>query len=172
MNMTQQQYKNIIQGKQNRAAGQHFEEIIEASCNYYRLEGEAEIDKTPEPFKIERHIGQGKFIGHFVKTAQPDFKGTVKGGRSVVFEAKHTDTGQLKQDVVTPEQTRALNRHLKMGAECYVLISFGFEQFYKIPWEVFKDMKQHYGRKYVTPENVKEYEIRYIGGVLRFIQGG
>ena len=169
MGMTQTEYKNIVQGKRNRAAGQHFEEIIEAACRHYRCEELAEIDKTPEPFKIERHIGQGKFIGHFVKTAQPDFKGTVKGSRSVVFEAKHTDTDRLKQDVVTDEQVQALNRHVKMGAECFVLVSFGFTDFFKIPWDVFKNMKTHYGRKYITPEDVKEYGIEYIGGVLKFI---
>lgn len=161
--MTQEQYKNILRGKKNHAAGQHFEEIIEAACEYYRIEGIAEIEKTPEPFRIERHMGQGKFIGHFVKTAQPDFKGTVRGGRSVVFEAKHTETGQMKQSAVTTEQAKAFNRHRKLGAECFVLVSFGFERFFKIPWEVFSGMKGFYGRKYITPKDVPEYEIFYKG---------
>lgn len=169
MRMTQAEYKNIIQGKRNRAAGQHFEEIIEAACQYYRLEGVAEIDKTPEPFKIERHIGNGKFIGHFDKKGQPDFKGTVKDRRPVVFEAKHTETGRIQQTVVTDEQARAFNRHTKMGAECFVLVSFDFEQFFKVPWEVFKDMKGRYGRKYITPEDVEEYRLDCTGGLLRFL---
>lgn len=169
MRMTQEQYKNIVQGKRNREAGQHFEEIIEEACRHYRLAGSAEIEKTPEPFKVERHIGQGKFIGHFAKTAQPDFKGTVKSGRSVVFEAKHTQTGQMKQDAVTAEQAKAFERHEKMGAECFVLVSFGFKQFYKIPWKTFGNMKNLYGRKYITPEDVSGYKIAY-NGFLDFLQ--
>lgn len=45
----------------------------------------------------------------------------------------------------------------------------GFEQYFKIPWAVFRDMKDHYGRKYITPEDVQEYKIRYVGGVLQFL---
>ena len=52
---------------------------------------------------------------------------------------------------------------------CFVMVSFRFEHYFKIPWEVFRNMKAHYGRKYITPEDVKEYEVRYIGGVLRFL---
>lgn len=167
-----QNYKNILQGKRNRAAGQHFEELIEAACRHYRVKEIAEIDKTPEPFKVERHIGQGKFIGHYEKQAQPDFKGSICGGGSIVFEAKHTDTDRLAQSVVSDEQVRALNRHSKMGAHCFVIISFGFRLFYKIPWEQFQNMKELYGRKYIMPEDIKECRIKYAGGVLEFLEQG
>ena len=59
---------------------------------------------------------------------------------------------------------------MALGAECFVMVSFGFERFFKIPWTVFRDMKEHYGRKYITPEDVQEYKVRYIGGVLQFLQ--
>ncbi|AFB75762.1 hypothetical protein 2016_scaffold57_00123 [Bacteriophage sp.] len=49
------------------------------------------------------------------------------------------------------------------------MVSFGFEQYFKIPWAVFRDMKDNYGRKYITPEDVQEYKIRYVGGVLQFL---
>jgi hypothetical protein len=40
-----------VRGKQNRAAGQIFEENIEAACREYRQAGVAEIEKTPEAMK-------------------------------------------------------------------------------------------------------------------------
>lgn len=40
-----------ITGKQARVAGNYFENMISASCEYYRDRGIAKIEKTPEPMK-------------------------------------------------------------------------------------------------------------------------
>lgn len=168
--MNAQQYRAMMNGRRSRVAGGHWEDMIEASCKHYRLTGEAEITKTPEPMKpLGRPNSRGQFLACYTKQAQPDYKGTVKGGRAIVFEAKHTDTGRLQQSVVSEEQEKQLDRHAALGAECFVMVSFGFEQFFRIPWEVFRSMKERYGRKYITPEDVQEYRIRYIGGVLHFL---
>lgn len=165
----EQHYKAVISGRRSKAAGEYWESMIEAACRHYRLEGKAEITKTPEPMRPIKPLGQGKFIAHYEKMAQPDYKGTLAGGRAIVFEAKHTDTGKMQRSVISSEQEKQLNRHEKMGAECFVMVSFGFERYFKIPWAHFRDMKDNYGRKYITPEDVPEYEIRYIGGILHFL---
>lgn len=167
-----QHYKAVMTGKRSKAAGEYWENMIEAACQHYRLKGIAEITKTPEPMRPIKSLGQGKFIAHYVKMAQPDYKGTLAGGKAVVFEAKHTDSDRLQQNVISSEQEKQLDRHMKLGAECFVMVSFGFEQYFKIPWAVFREMKQHYGRKYITPEDVQEYKVRYIGGVLQFLKEG
>ena len=168
--MDAQHYKAVIAGRRSRAAGGMWENMIEAACRHYRLKGVAEITKTPEPMKpLSRPNNRGQFLACYTKQAQPDYKGTVKGGRAVVFEAKHSDADRLQQSVVSEEQGKQLDRHMALGAECFVMVSFGFEQFFKIPWTVFRDMKEHYGRKYITPEDVQEYKVRYIGGVLHFL---
>ena len=144
--------------------------MIEAACQHYRLKEIAEITKTPEPMKpLSRPNSKGQFTACYTKQAQPDYKGTLKGGRAVVFEAKHTDSDRMQQSVISPEQEKQLDRHAALGAECFVMVSFGFQQFFKVPWEVFRDMKARYGRKYITPEDVQEYRVRYIGGVLQFL---
>ena len=136
----------------------------------YRLKGAAEITKTPEPMKpIGPKNAKGQFLACYTKQAQPDYKGTLAGGRAVVFEAKHTDSNRLQRSVVSEEQEKQLDRHMALGADCFVMVSFGFRQFFKIPWQVFRDMKDHYGRKYITPEDVQEYKVRYIGGTLHFL---
>lgn len=164
--------RNVAQGARNRAAGRLFEEIIEEACLSYSVYGQAEIEKTPEPMQPTKDLGGGKFIAHYAKKAQPDFKGTLAGGRAVAFEAKHTETGKMQQSVVNEEQTKALNKHMSMGAECFVLVSFDFRLFYKIPWEVWRTMKGRYGRKYITPEDVHPYRIVYKNGLLDFLRGG
>lgn len=151
-------------------AGEYWEAMIEASCQYFRLNGVAEIEKTPEPMKpLGRPNSRGQFLACYTKRGQPDFKGTRRGGRAVVFEAKHTDAGRMKRSVITSEQEKQLDRHAALGAECFVLVSFSFRQFFKIPWEVFRDMKERYGRQYITPQDIPEYEVKYRGGALRFL---
>lgn len=164
-----QHYKAVMNGRRSKAAGEYWEQIIEAGCQYYREKGVAEIEKTPEPLRPTKALGQGKFIAHYVKMAQPDYKGTLAGGKAIVFEAKHTDTDRLQRSVISSEQEEQLDRHMALGAECFVMVSFAFEQYFKVPWAVFRDMKEHYGRKYITPEDVQEYKVRYIGGVLLFL---
>jgi recombination protein U len=104
------------------------------------------------------------------KKAQPDFKGTLHGGRSVVFEAKHTDKDRIQQSCVTDEQAKRLNKHEKLGALTFVLVSFGMAEFYRIPWCDWKCMKELFGRKYVSPSDLGEYRVREADGVLRFLE--
>lgn len=164
-----QHYRAVMTGRRSKVSGEHWEKMIEAACQHYRLEGTAEITKTPEPMRPIKSLGQGKFIAHYEKMAQPDYKGTLAGGRAVVFEAKHTDGNRLLQSVISSEQEKQLDRHMRLGADCFVMVSFGFEQYFKIPWEIFRDMKQYYGRKYITPEDVRQYKVIYTGGVLQFL---
>lgn len=170
MSWDEKSYRAALTGRRSRAAGEYWENMIEAACRNYRLDGLAEITKTPEPMRpLSRPNAKGQFTACFTKQAQPDYKGTLKGGRAVVFEAKHTDADRMQRSVISEEQEKQLDRHLNLGAECFVLVSFGLQQYYRIPWEVFRDMKDHFGRKYIKPEDLEEYAIKYVGGYLRFL---
>lgn len=159
-----------IRGKQNKAAGALFEQMIDAACRNYRQAGVAEIDKTPEPMRPLGHQnGKGQFLACYTKKAQPDFSGTLKGGTSIVLEAKITSSDRIQQSVVLEQQAEALERHRKLGAQCFVLVSFDFQKFYRIPWEVWQEMKQRYGRKYLRPADIPEYEIKLRRGMLDFL---
>lgn len=162
-------YKAVVAGRRSKVAGEYWENMIEATCRYYSDAGIAEITKTPEPMRPIKPLQGGRFVAVYTKMAQPDYKGTLNGGRAVVFEAKHTDTGRLQRSVISSEQEKQLDRHEELGAECFVMVSFGFEKYFKVPWRIFRDMKDHFGRKYITPQDVKEYEIKYSAGVLKFL---
>ena len=168
--MTAAKYRFIMQGKVNRAQGQHFENPISASCVHYKLERIAYIEKTPEPMKIIGVIDKirGHFKAVFEKTAQPDYKGTLNGGWAIAFEAKHTDTDRIMQNAVTEEQWKALDLHEAMGAWCFVVVSLGLK-FYKVPWEKWKTMKADCGHKYMNAADLESYEISYMNGVLQFL---
>ncbi|HBF65239.1 MAG TPA: hypothetical protein DDW34_05195, partial [Clostridium sp.] len=93
------------------------------------------------------------------------FQGTLEDGKSIVFEAKTTTTDRLKRDILTMEQQDALERHLNLGAVAAVCVSIE-DKFFFIPWEIWRDMKKHYGRKYVTAEDIEEYRVKFNGTVL------
>lgn len=159
-----------LRGKNNRANGALFEQMIDAACRYYRQARLAEIEKTPEPMRpLSGANSRGQFLSCYVKRAQPDFKGTLLGGKAIVFEAKHTDADRILQSAVSEEQERQLDRHAVLGAECFVLVSFGFEQFFRVPWGVWRGMKKQYGRKYLKPEDIPQYRIAIKNGILDFL---
>lgn len=168
---TQKAAMNAIRGARNRAEGKNFEALIEAACRMYKTNGVADIDKTPEP---TRQLGKmdrlGRFSACYEKRAQPDFKGTVKGGRSVVFEAKHTSTEKMSKNVVLEQQAASLDKHESLGAWCFVLIAFGYCEYFRIPWAVWKDMKNIYGRQYVKPDDIEEYRVEVINGLPAFLE--
>ena len=141
-------------GEISKAIGYKFEERLDSAFAYYKAHGFAIIEKTPEPMRPIQNLGNGKFVAFFEKKAQPDYKGTIKGGRTVMFEAKFTSTGKMEQSRVLQGQADYLEGHQKLGARCYVIAGFGSGAVYRFPWNIWQDMKKHFGRKYVTEADV------------------
>lgn len=163
---------HVLKGLQSRRAGEQFENLIAASLNWYRDKGWALIEKTPEPMKpLSKPNARGQFLACYVKTGQPDFKGTLTGGRSVVFEAKHTDGDRIDYSRLTDTQIDRLTKHHELGAAAFVMVSIGLTAFYRVPWEVWRDMKQIYGRKHIKQFELEPYRVQYIGGVIKLLEG-
>lgn len=155
------QYKNRV----NNAQGQHFEREILAGCRMYEHHGIATIDKTPEPFRVtSKNHRTGEFTGRFSTHAQPDFQGTLHGGRSIMFEAKRTSKDRITRNVLTDTQMEILEKHNRLGALCGVCICIQ-DDFFFIPWNVWRDMKEMYGRQYLKAEDIEEYKVRFDGAV-------
>lgn len=151
--------RNIIRGRQNKAAGEHFEELLSHALSFYAEEGIAVIKKTPEPLKPIKSLGGGKFMAVFTKKSQVDFSGTLSGGRAIRFEAKQTDTERFARERLSEEQMDDLEMHSKLGAYCCVMLCFGFDRVYRIPWVCWKDMKVAFGHNYVTESDVKAFRV-------------
>ena len=60
-------------GKIARERGKQFEGRIDAALEYYAMKGFADIEKTPEPMKPIKDLGNGRFIACYEKKAQPDY---------------------------------------------------------------------------------------------------
>ena len=165
-------YKRQLAGAQARAAGECFEKQIEGSLNWHFDRGLLKAKKTPEPMKPIRPTGKkGQFIAYFEEKAQVDFCGTMYGGRSVRFEAKQTNTDRFNRKRLTGDQMDDLRDHQSLGALCFVLLCFGFDHFYRVPWKVWENMKAIYGRQYVTEKDVQQFRIPYTSGVIKILHG-
>lgn len=166
-------YNRSIIGLKSRSNGEYFERMIMAASRFYEDRGIAVIDKTPEAFKVIKPYNRdrGQFICCFTQQAQPDFKGALMESTMVLFDAKHTDKGQISRNVVTEEQEECFERYMKMGAMCFLVISLEFEEFYRVPWIVFRDMKKIYGHKYMNREELAPYRVKYNNGVVKYLDG-
>ena len=164
--------KRRMRGLQNRIEGEHFEKLISVSLDWYQTNGVAYIEKTPEPMKpISKPNQQGQFKACYIKAGQPDFKGTLVGGRAIVFEAKHTSGDRIEYGRLTEKQIESLTTHARLGAASYVMVSFRLQTFYRIPWNVWYKMKELYGRKYIMEKDVQQYRLKYESGVIRLLEG-
>lgn len=158
---------SVLGGMKAHRNGSAFEGLIDGACKRYEMEGAAFIQKTPEPMKPIKPLKAGQFVACYTKTAQPDYSGTLRGGRAVVFEAKHSANDRIEQKRVTLEQTIALNQHQALGAVCFVLVSFSFERFYRVPWEVWRSMREHFGKVSANEKDLAPYRIN----ITRFLDG-
>ena len=152
---------------QSNGFGKNFEKMIDLACKYYRDEGKADISKIDEPFRVIRLKKAGRFEGQFTKNANPDFEGTLDGGRSICFEAKYTTTDRMKQNVVSDKQAEVLEIKSRLGGLAGVCIGIK-DRYFFIPWQVWSNMKEIFGRKYIRANDVSKYEVIFRQGV-RFL---
>ena len=160
----------VLIGKQNKENGAYFEQLIMYSCEQYQKRGICVIEKTPEPFHI---IGKSKNIvhGYYEAKGQPDFKGALCDGSCIIFEAKHTSNDKIKQNVITPLQWETLDFYESMQAHCFVMISLALSDFFRVPWKEFKQMKERFGHKYMSKEELQPYILTKNGLFLHILDG-
>lgn len=164
--------ENQIRGARNRASGEYFENYINASCVYYSTNEIAEIEKTPEPMKVIQNLGHGMFKAVFTKTAQPDYKGILSDGTSIMFDAKHTTADRIEKKALSEDQEESLLKYSKMNGLAFVLVSINYERVFRIPISVWVNMKAIFGRQYMKVEEMEKYEVHYNPmGVLDFLEG-
>ena len=166
--MNEQQRKKALdkwKGKKNNAQGHFFESFIKTACAVYKQKGIAYVEKMPEPFMVLEKKERGIFKGRFIAHAQPDFMGTLSGGRSICFEAKYTSTDKLAQTVLTAEQWDSLEQHWKAGAKAGVCAGIG-DVYAFIPWPVWRSMQEIYGHKYMTAEDLEPYRVKFNGACM------
>jgi len=160
--------EQILRNKKSAARGRAFESLLMRGCNYYRQKGVAIINKVNEPYIVTKKTNSNKFMGRFTGRAEPDFKGVLYGGRAIAFEAKSTQKSRIQRNAVTDTQMEWLREQKDFGAVTFVAVNIQ-DKFYSVPFDVWDDMKNIYGKKFLMPEDIAGYEVKYDGAV-RFLE--
>lgn len=158
-------------GRRSKTAGEAFERWITNACEFYLRNGWAHIEKTPEPFHITGKDEKGVVRGYYEKKGQPDYKGILCDGSGIMFEAKHTDSDRINQNVVTDTQWKSLDIYERFGAHCYVMVSVGLMKFYRVPWDVWKKMKELFGHKFMTEQELEPYRLQEKQCTILILEG-
>ena len=159
----------VLRNTLSNAAGMHFEKDILRGCEKYRQQGIAVINKVAEPYRVLRNNRDGSFYGRHTGKAEPDFKGVLIGGRAVAFEAKSTSKTRIQKSAVTVEQAEWLEEQFNMGAVAFVCV-FIREWVFSVPWQVWRDMKVIYGKRYLLPDDIKRFRVDYHPDGVRFLE--
>lgn len=149
-----------LTGKISHGIGENFECQVENICRIYETKKLAKIEKTPEPMKILKYIEDGRFETVFTKAAQPDFKGTIKGGQTVVFDAKYTEADRITYQALSDFQRETLLQYKELGAIAFVLVGFANGAIYRVDIDTWSSMKDIFGRKYLKQEELEEMSLR------------
>ena len=158
-------------GRRSKVSGETFERWISNACEFYLRNGWAHIEKTPEPFHITGKDRDGTVKGYYEKKGQPDYKGILRDGTGIMFEAKHTDSDRIRQNVVTDTQWESLDIYEKFGAHCYVMVSLGLTKFYRVPWATWKKMKELFCHKFMTEQELEPYRLQEKQCTILILEG-
>jgi len=66
----------------------------------------------------------------------------------------------MEQSRVLQSQQDYMDRHQALGARCFVIAGFSSGTVYCVPWDIWKTMKDHFGRKYVTEADLEKYQAQ------------
>lgn len=147
-------------GRKAKQNGKRFETLLDKYFSFFAEMGYCNIEKTPEPFKFIKPYSNNLFVGCFVKSAQPDYKGTLQGGRAIVLEAKSVENGKIQKSALTDNELKELLRHQKLGA-CSGVLVYDNEKanIHLLPVVMFEKMEEIFGKKHIKLSQVKRYVI-------------
>ena len=149
----------------NNSQGRIMEDMIMGAARKYEQEGRLVLHKESEPFRVVKNLdrARGRAEVQFTAKAHPDFIGCLRGGRLIAIEAKYTQTDRIKYSAVTETQAEILTKYYKAGAGAFICcgIGKGYElKYFMVPWATWVYMKEIYGHKYATAEDLNPYEVK------------
>lgn len=125
----------MISAQANR--GRPLEELIIMANHQYRAQRRAVIHKVPTAW-IPLRDSRGRVVNAKVEEkAAVDFLGTYRG-RSLAFDAKHCSGDRIRWDRLEDHQAQFLEDWTRDGGIGFVLVGFGMQRFFVVPWEVWR----------------------------------
>jgi len=117
--------------------GRPLEELIIMANRQYRAQRRAVIHKVPTAW-IPLRDSRGRIVTAKVEEkAAVDFLGTYRG-HSLAFDAKHCSGDRIRWDRLEDHQAQFLEDWARDGGIGFVLVGFGMERFFVIPWTAWR----------------------------------
>lgn len=155
----------VKQGKTAKRNGKEFEKLLDNYFLCLKKMKACAIEKTPEPFRYIKPLNgsYGMFVATFVKSAQPDFKGTIAGGRAIVLEAKSVASDRVNLSVLTEQEKDDLILYSQLGAISGVIVkSQQLNNIYFFPTDFFCNIYELTGFKHIKFEKANGFILRGI----------
>ena len=159
-------WNNNARDKSKANRGRSFEELINMANRDYQEEGVAVIHKVPTEFLPIRGK-DGKVNGCKVtQKSCVDYLGHYKG-IAVAIEAKSVKGNTISFMEVQDHQAAFLDDWMSsgQGQKAYILVSFGMEHFYRIPWIYWKSGRDAWHLHRQTGEKTYRFDLDH--GVWR-----
>lgn len=102
--------------------GKRWEAYIDTECQALRDHRQALVVKSPEPLRLLRPMGDGKFLATFTRKSYCDYQGTLAGGRAVTIEAKSTSSDRFQFSQVAKHQRYILSTVARLGGLALVYV--------------------------------------------------
>lgn len=106
--------------------GMDFESDVSKTCDFYRLQGKADIWKRPTPIKVvkmsKEHPGMIS-EAYFQEKSTTDYVGIYKG-RYIDFECKETIHDEIPYAMIREQQYLHLDLIIRLGGIGFFLVSF------------------------------------------------
>lgn len=122
----------LIHASSRANRGRWYQRLVTAACRFYDAQERAYIAEIPTPMGIARG-GEAAF---FKEKAITDYFGTLKGGRSVAFDAKGSMAAAYRAGI-PDHQLRVMEHVHKLDGVSGVLIGFQIEETiwsWWVPW--------------------------------------
>lgn len=156
--------------RQQANRGRALEELIIMANRQYRTQHLAVIHKVPTAW-IPLRNGQGRIISAKVEEkAAVDFLGVYRG-RPLAFDAKHCSRDRIRWDRVEDHQAQFLEDWTRDGGIGFILVGFGMQRFFVVPWEVWWEgllgWRYEHGPASISVKQMQhEWEVRRGGGIV------
>lgn len=85
-------------------------------------------------------------------------------GQAIVFECKYTSQDKIQKSILSENQNAELERSYNLKCITAVCICFAeglTERYFFVPFDTWLNMEKHFGKKSVTAEDLKMFEIFY-----------
>jgi len=157
-------------GKEAAAAGAALEKLLDHHHAWAARLGLAEVRRVSPHV---RHLGPGKVPGSFSAVFDSpggcDRRGTIRGGRSLIVEAKSSAAGNLTWSEFTPAELADLGDAHRLGALCLVAWERrDLGAWFVVPWELIP-WKVTGAGKSVTAEAVAGWRVVEVPYLRRFV---